>query len=148
MNGRVVVDASLAVKWLVKEVYSDRAFMLADLWASQDIQPVAPHLMPVEVANVLHRRVIRGEIAPETAVRLMESLLASGIELREPRDLHRRALLLAARLRQNAVYDAHYLALAETLDCELWTADEKLYRAAAPSIGNIRWLGEVGANGA
>ncbi len=142
----MVVDASLAVKWLVREVHSDKALALAHSWASRAIQPVAPHLMPVEVANVLHRRVIRREIAPETAIRLMEGLLASGIELRGTRDLHRRALLLAARLRQNAVYDAHYLALAEALQCELWTADERFCRAAAPVIGNVRWLGEAGAH--
>ena len=76
----------------------------------------------------------------------MERLLASGIELRETHDLHRRALLLAGRLRQNAVYDAHYLALADTLHCELWTADAKFYRAAAPTISNVRWLGEADAN--
>lgn len=140
-----MVDASLAVKWLVREVDSDRALRLAHSWASQDLQPVAPNLMPVEVANVLHRRVIRQEVSPETAIRLLEVLLASGIELREPRDLHRRALLVAARLRQNAVYDAHYLALAEMLDCELWTADEKFYRAALPTASNVRWVGESDA---
>ena len=142
----MVVDASLAVKWLVSEVHSDKAFALAHLWASQATQPVAPHLMPVEVANALHRRVLRQEVTQETAIRLMESLLASGIELREASDLHRRALILAGRLRQNAVYDAHYLALAEALHCELWTADEKFYRAAASQTSNIRWVGEADPN--
>ena len=144
----MVVDASLAVKWLVSEVHSDKAFALAHTWASRATQPVAPHLMPVEVANALHRRVLRQEATRETAIRLMESLLASGIELRETRDLHRRALVLAGRLRQNAVYDAHYLALAEALHCELWTADEKFYRAAAPTMGNVRWVGEADASDA
>ena len=141
----MVVDASLAVKWLVSEVHSDRAFALAHSWASRATQPIAPHLMPVEVANALHRRVLRHELTRETAIRLMESLLASGIELRETRDLHRRALILAGRLRQNAVYDAHNLALAETMNCELWTADEKFCREAAPTIGNVRWVGESDA---
>ena len=39
-------------------------------------------------------------------------------------------------------YDAHYLALAESFGCELWTAAERFYRAASPSIDNVRWLGE------
>ena len=146
MSDHVVVDASLAVKWLVSEVHSDQAFVLARSWASRATQPVAPHLMPVEVANALHRRVLRQEVTQETAIRLMESLLASGIELREASDLHRRALILAGRLRQNAVYDAHYLAVAETLQCEFWTADEKFYRAAATTMGNVRWVGESDAH--
>ncbi len=40
----------------------------------------------------------------------------------------------ASQLKQNAAYDAHYLALAESFGCELWTADERFYRAAT------RWL--------
>ena len=61
----------------------------------------------------------------EDAVRLLEYLLASGIELRDEPDLHARALQVASKLSQGAVYDAHYLALADILGCEYWTADER-----------------------
>ena len=137
-----MVDASLAVKWLVREVHSDTAYVLARSWARQGTQPVAPYLMPVEVANALHRRVVRKEMTVEAAVGLLEGLLASGIELREPPRIHTRSLELADQLRQNAAYDAHYLALAEALDCEFWTADERFYGAASP-FGKVRWLGEA-----
>ena len=43
---------------------------------------------------------------------------------------------------QNVFCDAHYLALAESFGCELWTADERFYRVASPSIENVRWIGE------
>ena len=46
-------------------------------------------------------------------------------------------------MRQPAVYDSIYLALAEALDGELWTADERFYRAASPQFSNVRWLGEA-----
>ncbi len=98
--------------------------------------------MPVEVANALHRRVVREELTLRTATHLMEYLVASGIELRETPNLHGRALELADQLRQSAAYDVHYLALAETLKCDLWTADEKFYRAASPTAGNVHWIGE------
>ena len=103
---------------------------------------MAPYLMPVEVSNALHRRVVRKEVSVEAAVRLLEGLLASGIELREPPRIHSRALELADQLQQGAAYDAHYLALAETLDCELWTADERFYRAANAFLTRVKWLGE------
>lgn len=141
MNGLVVVDASLAVKWLISEIHSDKAYALARSWASQGKQPVAPYLMPVEVANALHRRVVRKEVTVEVATRLLESLLASGIELRETSRLHSRALELADQLRQEAAYDARYLALAEVLGCEFWTADERFYRAVGDQYGPVRWIG-------
>ncbi len=142
MNGFVVVDASLAFKWLVRENNSDKALALARFWDSEGTRPLSPYLMPVEVANALHRRVVRKELTLRAAKRLMESFLASGIELRETPRLYGRALELADRLRQTAAYDAHYLALAESLDCDLWTADEKFYRAASPSTENVHWIGE------
>ena len=76
--------------------------------------------MPVEVANALHRRVTGNEMSVEEAVRLVDVLLASGIELHDPPNLYGRALELASLLSQGAVYDAHYMTLAEALDCELW----------------------------
>ena len=145
MNGIVVVDASLAFKWLVSEENSDLAQSISRSWAKNSIQAAAPYLMPVEVANALHRRVVRGELTVEDAVRLLEYLLASGIELRDEPDLHTRALQVASRLHQGAVYDAHYLALADILGCEYWTADESFYRAAAPSAQNVHWIGEFAA---
>ncbi len=142
MNGRVVVDASLAVKWLVREERSGEARALARSWEGHGIRTATPYFMPVEVANALHRRVIGSEIGMEEAIGLVGVLLSSGLELHQPPNLHARALELASLLGQGAVYDAHYLALAETLGCELWTADEKFYRAANPSGGNVRWIGE------
>ena len=50
MNGLVVVDASLAFKWLVEEEHSDKADALGRMWASQGTRSAAPYFMPVEIA--------------------------------------------------------------------------------------------------
>ena len=142
MNGSVVVDASLAVKWLIEEDDSDKAHAALQSWVAQDITRIAPHLMPFEVANALHRRVLRGELSVGDSARMIARLLESRLELLQPPGLHVRALQLASQLKQAAAYDAHYLALAESFACELWTADERFYRAARPSIDNVRWLGD------
>ena len=65
------------------------------------------------------------------------------IELHAPTDLYRRALNLTSQLSQSAVYDCIYLALAEGLNGQLWTADERFYRAASLQFSNVRWLGEA-----
>ena len=72
-----------------------------------------------------------------------ERLIAAGmIELHETANLHGRSLELASLLDQGPVYDAHYLVLAEALECELWTADERFYVAASSVAQNVHWLGE------
>ena len=147
MNESVVVDASLAVKWLVEEDDSDKAHAALESWVARDVTRIAPYLLPFEVANALHRRVLRGELNVGDGIRMISRLLTSRLELHQPPELHVRALQLASQLNQNAAYDAHYLALAESIGCELWTADERFYRAASPSLDNVRWLGEFVAPG-
>ena len=82
----------------------------------------------------------------EVASYLMENLLSSGIELDETPLLHGRALELASQLRLGAVCDVHCLALAESLECELWTADQKFIQVASPAFQNIHWIGEFNAS--
>ena len=75
----------------------------------------------------------------------MQDLMTLGISLHEAPDIHRRALEQASRLGQGAMYDAQYLALADSLRCEFWTADQRFYRTASSSVGNLRWIGEFSA---
>lgn len=142
MSDVVVVDASLAFKWLVQETDTAKALMLLDAWDRQGVRVAAPHLLPFEVTNALHRRVVPGELTIEGAADRIGRLLASRLELHETPDLHGKALDLASALKQGAAYDAHYLALAETLGCELWTADERFFRAARAVSSDVRWIGE------
>ena len=98
----------MAFKWPVEEQHSDKAHAVLQSWESQDVRVTAPPLMPVEVSNALHQRVVRGEISVEVAVDLIVSLLSSRLELHQTPHLHVRALQLASQLKQNAAYDAHY----------------------------------------
>ena len=147
MSGFVVVDASLAVKWLVNEDDSDKARVLLESWNREGRRLAAPHLLPPEVANTLHRRVVSGDMEQGQAVLLVERLLTSPLELHDPPHLHTRALELASELGQGAVYDSHYLALAESLGCELWTADGRFHRAAGTVFDAVHSLSEVDAPG-
>lgn len=142
----VVVDASLAVKWLVREEDSPDAHALLAAWDREGQQLAAPHLFRFEVTNALHRRVARGALAVHEAAALAEDLF-SDFDFGTPPPLHRRALELASELGQGAAYDSHYLALAEALECEYWTADGRFYRAATAAFDTVHLLGEVEAPG-
>jgi predicted nucleic acid-binding protein len=73
--------------------------------------------------------------------KLLDALLSTGVELRESVSVHVKVMELADELKQNAVYAAQYLALVGVLDCELWTADERFYRAASSRHIQGRWIG-------
>ncbi len=140
MRDYVVVDASLAVKWVLREPYTEEALAMASEWAATGIKPAAPCLLLVEVTNVLHRRATLGQISLSHARQLMAGFLGMGIEIRESPQLHLWALELARELQQPAVYDAHYLALAEILDCDLWTADERFFNSVKEQQPRVKWL--------
>ena len=141
MSGYVVVDASVAIKWLVREEHTDKALAILSAWHDDEVTPAAPYLLPFEVANALHRKSLRGQLTIVDTARMISHLLGSRLELHQTAELHVRALKLASDLQQGAVYDAHYLALAEEFGCELWTADQRFHRAAE-GAGNVHWIGD------
>ncbi len=146
MSEFVVVDASLALKWLLEEDDSDQAQALLESWGREDRRPSAPHLLPAEVTNALHQQVVKGELTVPGAVKLIDDL-NSLVDLHPLPQLHSRALELASELGQGAAYDCHYLALAESLGCELWTADDRFHRAASPAFPFVHALSEVESPG-
>ncbi len=140
MANQVVVDTSLVVKWLIEESDSDKANQLARLWVRNNVEPVAPYLLPIEVANVLYQRVRRSQLSSEFAGLRMDDFFDYGLQFIQPVGLHRRAIELATQSQQGAAYDAHCLALAELLGCEYWTADERFYNAVSPAYPQVRLL--------
>lgn len=142
MNGLVVVDASLAVKWVVAEPYSDLARSLVQEWALSGVRPVAPPLLVVEASNAFYLRVRLAQLTIEEAGALLEALLSIGVELQEEPSTYQRALTLAHQLNLPALYDAQYLALAEQRGCPLWTADQRLVNAVRASLPWVRWVAE------
>lgn len=142
MSGYVVVDASLAIKWVLKEPYTEQALALAVEWTVAGTRPLSPCLLLVEATNVLHRRATLGHISLSQAGQLLAGLLDMGIEIRESPQIHFRALELAQELRMPAVYDTHYLALADILGCDFWTADERFYNSVRERQPRVRWLGD------
>jgi predicted nucleic acid-binding protein len=139
----VVVDASLAVKWVLPEQHSDRAVGLLREWKAKRIQPVAPVLLAVEAANAIYKRVRRGELSPSEGKLALRTLLQTGVLFQGDQHLCPEAWDIAHQFDRPAVYDAMYLALAFTLGCELWTGDERLYNAVRGKLNWVRWVGEL-----
>lgn len=137
----IVIDSSIAVKWVLPEEYSDRALALVERAANANRVMVAPPLLVFEVANVLRRQMVRHGLSLADAAQAMGRFAAFPIELLLPRELSRRALEIADRFDLPAAYDAHLIALAEAFSCDLWTADVRLLRLVGSSLPFVRWIG-------
>jgi predicted nucleic acid-binding protein len=121
----LVVDASLVVAALVDGGP-------AGVWAEGMLARTplaAPHLMPVEVANILRRAAAGGEISADTAALAHTDLLDLPVELFPYGPFAERVWELRANL---TAYDGWYVALAETLGAGLATLDTRLARSPGP----------------
>jgi predicted nucleic acid-binding protein len=121
----LVVDASVAIKWFVRETLHDDALRLLD-----DPDALhAPDLLVPEVTNIAWKKVVRGEIDTDQASAIVHAI-RHGIPILYPSVLlHERALGLALMLN-HPVYDCLYLACAETLNGMLVSADAAFLNAA------------------
>jgi len=124
----LVIDASLVVSALVDSSDTGR-------WAESQLAsgPLsAPHLMPVEVTNILRRSAASGEITQDVASMALADLLDLRVELFPYAPFAPRVW----ELRDNVTsYDAWYVALAEFLGSSVATLDRRLARAAGPRCG-------------
>jgi predicted nucleic acid-binding protein len=135
---RIVVDASVAVKWFVEEEHTAESLRVLSFYPIL----LAPSLLPVEVANALLKKLRRGEVlidhVRESLERLVAEMTFVGSELLTP------VAFEIAHGHGRSLYDAVYVALALREGCSLVTADERLHNAlrdAYPS--SLLWVGDV-----
>jgi predicted nucleic acid-binding protein len=116
----------VVIKWFVPEIDSEAARRLLEL----DHDYFAPDLLFAETANVIWKKIRRGELSVSQGQRLAKDLEAIAVEAIPCRALANDACLLANATRRS-VYDAMYLALAVRLDTRMITADQRLANTLA-----------------
>lgn len=119
----IVIDASALLEVLLNTPASGK--VAERLFASNDTLH-APHVIDLEVAQVLRRYTHSGEMDAQRSEQALEDLADLAIN-RYPHDLF---LFRIWSLRRNlTAYDAAYVALAEALEAPLITRDRALARA-------------------
>lgn len=127
----IVVDANLVAALVLPLPYSDRAREVTAAWKQSISELVAPLLLEYEMATILRKAVAADLLTVDLADEAFQQILELGIRCLLPTpQLHASALRWAARLGQTKANDAHYVALAEQQQSELWTADRRLASAA------------------
>ena len=123
----IVLDASAAIEWLLQ---SPAGIKIDKRIFSVSESLHVPHLLDIEVAQVLRRYVREKTIPAQRGREALEDL--NGLPLsRYPHDfLITRVWELRSTL---TAYDAVYVALAEALDAPLLTCDRRLASASGHS---------------
>lgn len=138
---RYVVDASVAIKWFVPEVYSEAAQGLLN----SNHNLLVPDLFFPEIGNILWKRVRRGEDTAEKAKDTLAEFSTVPLEVYESQPLIPVALDIAIQT-DRTVYDSLYLALAILSQCPMVTADLKFFNALTSSsfAANLLWVESIG----
>ena len=123
----IVLDASAAVEVLLQ---TEVGIALTGRLLAPETSLHAPYLLDVEVAQVLRRFALRGDIEPARARQALEDLADLPVE-RYPHEI---LLPRIWALRENlTAYDATYVALTEILGATLLTRDARISRASGHS---------------
>lgn len=138
----IVLDASVAAKWLFSESQTEIAnslFESSELFA-------APGLIRMEVADAVVRRFRTGQLDQQAARRTCDSwnLLLDNrfVTLLPDHDLFASAQSLAFQCK-HTIADCLYLAAASALQCKLITADRDFCERAKAVYEPVELLGQI-----
>jgi predicted nucleic acid-binding protein len=139
---KYVIDSSVAFKWVVTEIDSDKALRLLADYDNAVHELLAPDLFTTEIANALASAEKSGRIQPGQAAAFLTDIINNSPVIHEAMLVLDRALEICLATR-HSVYDCIYVALAEREGCELVTADDKLVKNLQPSFPFILALSSL-----
>lgn len=119
---RYVVDASVVIKWFIPEIHSEVALQARHSRARLHV----PALMTLEFGNAIAKKIRRGELTRAEGDVILKELKLLPLQRHADERLFPAAYQLALDT-QRSVYDCLYLALAESVDGIMVTADHKFY---------------------
>lgn len=131
------VDASIILRYILQPE-NVPVQKLWKSWISDEVSLVAPSLLFYEVTNGLYQQQRNKVLSADTIWQTLELSLELPITLIDEANLHLKAREIAMRYSLPATYDAHYLALAEWMEINLWTADSRLINTLKPF--KVKWV--------
>jgi predicted nucleic acid-binding protein len=136
---QLVVDASVALKWVLRESDSEIARSIVG-----KTRLLAPDLLWAELGSALWRRQRAGDLSAVDARELLLTLRRFPVETYPLFPLLPLALEIAVAIG-HSVYDCIYLALADRQDCRVLTADRRLCNVVAtgPMAASVVALTDV-----
>ena len=138
---RVVVDSSFVIRVLNRHPESQYGALWRE-WEANGIAVYAPTLLAYEVTNAFWRYENARELSPDAVIDSIDRMNSLQLELINMPEVHRQAIAFVRRFWERKAYDSHFLALAQILECDLWTSDQKLYNRVGRDLPWVRLMGD------
>ena len=139
MPERLVVDCSVAAKWILPEPGRDAALRLLKQYETGEILLIAPDLLLAEFASLLAKRSRRKEISAREAGYAFDLMQRFAPRLFDMRSRIRRAFSIALE-HHLSFWDCVYIDLAIEHGCSVITADKRLFRGTTARHASLRLL--------
>ncbi len=143
MTSTVCVDASVAAKWLLREPDRSVALRFRTAHLTGGGEFIAPFHFPGEVASAIYKTVRAGKMRPEYARLIASRIPTLSVQLYGDSETTVRALDIAMQFNLKWIYDALYVALADIVGCDMWTADASLHASVRDAFPNVHLLTEM-----
>jgi predicted nucleic acid-binding protein len=136
-----VIDASLAIKAILPNPDLNRC--QAAMAHLQDAQMIVPALWVYEITSTFSKAVHWGQISTDEGREALHLALNLGVQVIPPDEIQcMLAFDWTLRLKRASAYDSFYLAIAEALQADFWTADQRLYNAFKEN--GLEWMHFIG----
>ncbi len=119
-----LLDTSVIYKWFVEEENTQKALTIKEAHKNAEITISFPDLLIYELANALR---YKNEFSPAEIRRCCQDLFDLNLDIIAPLPDTIEAATRIAHKNDITIYDAFYIALAQELEFQFITADEKLY---------------------
>ncbi len=135
-----VVDASVAIKWYVPEIYEQEATRLQQ--SGDELH--APELILPEFGNIIWKKVSRQDITEKEGQKIVAEFSKTKLVF-HPHASTIKSAFTGAMMTNQTVYDWTYMALALSLGCQFVTADERFYKALEKTRlkKHLLWVGDL-----
>lgn len=130
---KYVLDSSVAFKWVVPELNSDKAIRLRLDFLASVHEFLSPDFFPGEVGHALTRAERQGRITLGEALLLWADVMTSSPRLVASLPLMHRAIAISSQARVG-VFDCVYIALADREGCPFVTADDRIIKNLQPQF--------------
>ncbi|NEU73337.1 type II toxin-antitoxin system VapC family toxin [Hassallia byssoidea VB512170] len=143
MTRVLCLDTSVWIPYLVPEIYQPQARIIVEEALSLNLRLVAPAFAWAEVGSVLRKKTRMQVITTEEAQGFFEDFCELPIDYIEVEEIRAKTWEIAEQYKLPTLYDAAFLACAESISAEFWTADAALVKQLIPRPGYLREMGKM-----